>query len=472
MRSSLHELLAIGVENQATEWLLPQNGAAQLRIDGKFVTVEDFVLDEQRFAALVKELLPAKRQADYERVRGNGDFVLENSLHEEEGLGRFLLRLQCQRGVLALMVSRPLREASVFYDIFVYAVERKASDIHVRENKFVRLRVDGKLLETEIMTDSLLLEKAIAELAPPGKIEEFTRTGDLDFAWEEPGVGRFRVNLHRQRGMNGMTFRHVKGKAPSIKEVNLPEVLKQIVTARNGIIFVTGTTGCGKSTTMAAMLDHLNNTSEQHIITIEDPIEYTYTDNRCFFEQREIGLDAVTFESALVHALRQDPDVIMLGEMRNRETFETALIAAETGHLVITTLHTKSAPQSITRILDLYSQEERETIRKGLSENLRAIICQRLAPRATGKGVVPVNEILVNTPIVRKLIFENRLDKLGQAIEAGGDDGMMSFNGCLLKLVNNGDITEEIALKFSDNPQALKMNLKGIFLNDGGGIIQ
>ncbi|MGI5925465.1 MAG: type IV pilus twitching motility protein PilT [Lentisphaeria bacterium] len=472
MQSSLHELLAFGVENEATEWQLPLNGAAQLRMDGKLVTVEDFVLDGDRFAELVKELLPAKWRTDYERVKDDGDFVLESSLHEEEGLGRFLLRLQCQRGVLALMVTRPLRDASVFYEIFVHAVEHKASDIHVRENKFVRLRIDSKLVETDIMTDSLLIEKAIAELVPPGKIEDFTRTGDLDFAWEEEGVGRFRVNLHRQRGMVGMTFRHVKGKAPSIREVNLPEVLKQIVTARNGIIFVSGTTGSGKSTTMAAMLDHLNNNSDQHIITVEDPIEYTYTDNRCFFEQREVGLDAVSFESALVHALRQDPDIIMLGEMRSRTTFETALTAAETGHLVITTLHTKSAPQSISRILDMYPQEEREAVRKSLSENLQAIICQRLAPRATGKGVVPVNEILVNTPIVRKLISENRLDRLGQAIEAGAEDGMMSFNGCLLKLVNNGDITEDVALKFSDNPQALKMNLKGIFLSDGGGIIQ
>lgn len=472
MESSLHELLAIGVENQATEWQLPLGKAAQLRIDGKFVTVEDFVLDDARFMATAQELLSAKQLAHYEKIKDNGDFVLENSLHEEAGLGRFLLRLQCQRGTLALMIARPLRDASVFYDIFVHAVAENASDIHVRENRFARLRVDRKLHETEIITDSAMINRAIAEMAPASKIDEFTRTGDLDFSWEEEGVGRFRVNLHRQRGMIGMAFRHVKGTAPSIKEVNLPEELKKIVTARNGIVFVTGTTGSGKSTTMAAMLDHLNNTTEQHIITVEDPIEYTYTDNRCFFKQREIGLDAISFESALVHALRQDPDIIMLGEMRNRETFETALTAAETGHLVITTLHTKSAPQSISRILDLYPQEERETIRKGLSETLRAIICQRLAPRATGRGVVPVNEILINTPIVRKLIFENRLDKLGQAIESGAEDGMMSFNSCIIKLVNNGDITEEVALKVSDNPQALKMNLKGIFLNDGGGIIQ
>jgi twitching motility protein PilT len=162
----------------------------------------------------------------------------------------------------------------------------------------------------------------------------------------------------------------------------------------------------------------------------------------------------------------------MVGEMRNRKTFETALTAAETGHMVITTLHTKSAAQSITRILEMFPLEERDSVRKSLSECLRAIICQRLAPRATGKGVVPVNEILINTPIVRKLIFDDKIDKLPQAIEGGGEDNMMSFNKCLLNLVNNGDITEETAFQFSDNAQALKMNLKGIFLSEDSGIIQ
>jgi twitching motility protein PilT len=236
-------------------------------------------------------------------------------------------------------------------------------------------------------------------------------------------------------------------------------------------VFVTGTTGSGKSTTMAAMIAHLNSHKREHIITIEDPIEYTFKDNTCFIEQREVGLDAINFESALVHSLRQDPDVIVIGEMRNRETFETALTAAETGHLVISTLHTKDAAQSILRILDMYPSEEREPVRKSLSGALRAIICQRLPPKASGKGVVPANEILVNAPIVRKLIFENRLEKLGQAIEAGQEDGMMSFNVCLLRLVNDGLVSEETALQFSDNPQALRMNFKGIFLSDSSGII-
>ena len=253
--------------------------------------------------------------------------------------------------------------------------------------------------------------------------------------------------------------------------INLPEILKKIASFRNGIIFVTGTTGSGKSTTMAAMLDYINNTSEQHVITIEDPIEYTFQDNRSFFEQREIGLDAASFDSALIHALRQDPDIIMVGEMRNRETFETALAAAETGHMVLTTLHTKDAAQSISRILDMFPLEERDSIRKSISECLQAIVCQRLAPRAIGQGVVPINEILINTSIVKKLIFDNQLEKVPQAIAGGEEEGMMSFNQCLLKLAKNGDITEETALKFSDTPQQLQMNLKGIFLSSGG-IIQ
>ena len=399
------------------------------------------------------------------------DFIMEDFLLEEDGVARFLVHIQRQRGQLALIVKKTRRDASVFFDILKYAVGLGASDLHVREGKFVRLRVHSRLVETNIMTDTYFFEKSFEQIIPEGRFDIYKKEGDLDFAWEEEGVGRFRVNLHRQRGNSAYTFRYVKGRAPTIKEVNLPEILKKIASFRNGIIFVTGTTGSGKSTTMAAMLDYINNTSEQHVITIEDPIEYTFQDNRSFFEQREIGLDAASFDSALIHALRQDPDIIMVGEMRNRETFETALAAAETGHMVLTTLHTKDAAQSISRILDMFPLEERDSIRKSISECLQAIVCQRLAPRAIGQGVVPINEILINTSIVKKLIFDNQLEKVPQAIAGGEEEGMMSFNQCLLKLAKNGDITEETALKFSDTPQQLQMNLKGIFLSSGG-IIQ
>ena len=357
---------------------------------------------------------------------------------------------------------------SSLHDVLATGVAEGASDWHIRENSNVALRVDGSLIEVDFVTSREFLERAVSEIISANDMEDYRKTGDADFAFEEDAVGRFRANLHRQRGKMGMTLRFVKGKVPNISELNLPGVLRTIAESNNGIVFVTGTTGSGKSTTLAGMIDHLNTKSSCHIITIEDPIEYTFKDGTSIIEQREVGLDSVSFSSALIHTLRQDPDVIVIGEMRNTETFETALAAAETGHLVMTTLHTRDAAQSINRILDMYPNEQRDSIRNALASSLRAIICQRLVTRATGKGVVPVTEILINTPIVRKLVGENRLTKLSNAIEGGEEDGMISFNKCLLKLVNDGVITEDAALAASDNPQALKMNLKGIFLSDGG----
>ena len=471
MRSVIHDLLVAYMENKASECQIYEGKPAVLRIEGASCEIPDFAPDDTKFLELAGNLLPDEQIKKLESNDDGEDFIMEDFLLEEDGVARFLVHIQRQRGQLALIVKKTRRDASVFFDILKYAVGLGASDLHVREGKFVRLRVHSRLIETNIMTDTYFFEKSFEQIIPEGRFDIYKKEGDLDFAWEEEGVGRFRVNLHRQRGNSAYTFRYVKGRAPTIKEVNLPEILKKIASFRNGIIFVTGTTGSGKSTTMAAMLDYINNTSEQHVITIEDPIEYTFQDNRSFFEQREIGLDAASFDSALIHALRQDPDIIMVGEMRNRETFETALAAAETGHMVLTTLHTKDAAQSISRILDMFPLEERDSIRKSISECLQAIICQRLAPRAIGQGVVPINEILINTSIVKKLIFDNQLEKVPQAIAGGEEEGMMSFNQCLLKLAKNGDITEETALKFSDTPQQLQMNLKGIFLSSGG-IIQ
>ena len=471
MRSVIHDLLVAYMENKASECQIYEGKPAVLRIEGASCEIPDFAPNDTQFLELAGNLLPDEQIKKLESNDDGEDFILEDFLLEEDGVARFLVHIQRQRGQLALIVKKTRRDASVFFDILKYAVGLGASDLHVREGKFVRLRVHSRLVETNIMTDTYFFEKSFEQIIPEGRFDIYKKEGDLDFAWEEEGVGRFRVNLHRQRGNSAYTFRYVKGRAPTIKEVNLPEILKKIASFRNGIIFVTGTTGSGKSTTMAAMLDYINNTSEQHVITIEDPIEYTFQDNRSFFEQREIGLDAASFDSALIHALRQDPDIIMVGEMRNRETFETALAAAETGHMVLTTLHTKDAAQSISRILDMFPLEERDSIRKSISECLQAIVCQRLAPRAIGQGVVPINEILINTSIVKKLIFDNQLEKVPQAIAGGEEEGMMSFNQCLLKLAKNGDITEETALKFSDTPQQLQMNLKGIFLSSGG-IIQ
>ena len=361
---------------------------------------------------------------------------------------------------------------TIFHEVLLTGVQEGASDWHIREGSDVGLRVDGVLVAVDFSTPRPLLEQFIKEILPPSLKTPFDMTGDADFAFQEEGVGRFRANLHRQRGMLGLTLRYVKGKVPDRLELGLPEILQKISEAKNGIVFVTGATGSGKSTTLAYMIEHMNETMNHHIITIEDPIEYSFADNKCIIEQREIGIDSISFESALIHALRQDPDVIVVGEMRSRATVETALSAAETGHLVLSTLHTTTASQTILRVLDMFPHSEREAVRRSIASSISAIICQRLVPRASGKGVIPAMEILLATPIVQKLITENKMEKLPMAIEAGVEDGMMSFNRSLLLLANDGMITEEAALAASNNPEALKMNLNGIFLNtDGGSLI-
>jgi twitching motility protein PilT len=359
------------------------------------------------------------------------------------------------------------------HDILATGVAEHASDWHIREGSNIGLRIHGKLVELDFYVNREFLERVLNEILAPALFDAYEKNGDADFAFEEDEVGRFRANLHRQRNRMSLSLRHVKRKIPTVAELGLPDTLDRLADKDNGIVFVTGVTGSGKSTTLAGMVNHMNQGVGRHVVTVEDPIEYVFEDKNCIIEQREVGVDVVSFRSALRHVLRQDPDVIIIGEMRDRETFESALVAAETGHLVLTTLHTTTAAQSILRILDLYPNEERDPVRKSLSVSLQAIICQRLVPRASGQGMVPAIEILINTPIVSKLIYENRLPKLTTAIDAGREEGMISFNRSLLDLVNRGVITEEIALDNSDNREALQMNLRGIFLStDGAGIIE
>ncbi len=356
--------------------------------------------------------------------------------------------------------------------ILVTGVQEGASDWHIRENYPIVLRIDGTLHEIEgFIPDKEFFMSAMREITTEKMIEKFEETGDADFAFEEHGAGRFRANLHKQKGLVALCLRHVKSNVPPLASLGLPTIIHRIAEFERGIVLVTGTTGSGKSTTMACMLEHMNTTKNRHIITIEDPIEYAFTDKKCVFEQREVGIDVVTFQSALSHALRQDPDVIVVGEMRDRVSLEAAIAASDTGHLVMSTLHTANAGQSINRILDMYPHEERDAMRKALAENVKAIVCQRLVPRASGKGVVPCNEILINNSTIKKLILEDKIDRLENAIAAGKEFGMMTFDQCLLKLVNEGLITEEAALEKSNNPEALTMNLKGIFLGTDSGIL-
>lgn len=361
---------------------------------------------------------------------------------------------------------------SKFRTILQTGIQAGASDWHIREGSTVVLRVDAQLVEISDFTATKeFLAEAVEEITTPRLRDKYDETGDADFAWLEDDVGRFRVNLHRQRNLISLTLRHIKDKVPALDDLGLPKVIEKIASNERGIVLVTGTTGSGKSTTLACMMEYMNTHMARHIITIEDPIEYAFSDKKSIFEQREVGLDTISFDSALTAALRQDPDVIVVGEMRKRESFDAALTAADTGHMVMSTLHTTNAAQTIQRILDFYPHDERKQIRLALATNLAAIVCQRLMPRAIGRGVVPGLEIMINSPVIRKLLEEDKLNKLGAAIEASQAEGMMSFNQCLLGHVNAGLITEEVALERASNPEALAMNLKGIFLGTDGGIL-
>jgi twitching motility protein PilT len=276
--------------------------------------------------------------------------------------------------------------------------------------------------------------------------------------------------LFQQRGQWALAMRHVKTSVPSFEQLGLLEQIKQIAESPRGIVLVAGSTGSGKSTTLAAMVEHINGNFKKHIITLEDPIEFVFEDNQCVIEQREVGLDTQSFHHALKNVLRQDPDIIMLGEMRDAVSFAAAMSAADTGHLVLSTLHTTTASQSVNRILDFFKAEEREQIRRQLAATLRGVICQRMVTSVENK-MTPALEILINSPLVKKMIEENRLDKLASAIETSVDDGMITFNQSLFNLVKSGRVSEKEALAKASNPQALEMNFKGIFLNEGGRIV-
>src|ERR1041384_501175 len=315
------------------------------------------------------------------------------------------------------------------------------------------------------------MNNVVAKITPPHLKEKLEEQREIDFSYFVPDVGRYRTNLFQQRGEWCLAMRYVKTKVPSFEELGLLEQIKQIAESPRGIVLVAGSTGSGKSTTLAAMVEHINANFKKHIITLEDPIEYIFEDNQCVVEQREVGLDTLSFHHALKHVLRQDPDIIMIGEMRDSISFTAAMSAADTGHLVLSTLHTTNASQSVSRILDFFKADEREQIRRQLAGTLQAVICQRMVNTVNG-GVTPALEIMINTPNVKKLMEENRLDKLHAAIETGNDDGMINFNQALFQLVKAGKVSEREALSKATNPQALEMNFKGIFLDEGRRILQ
>lgn len=361
-----------------------------------------------------------------------------------------------------------------FQQILTYAVKNGASDVHLTVGSPPAVRVDGQLrfVDEEALTprDTLAF---VDEVMTPKQKEHFLHTGDADLALGISGLGRFRVNILRQRGSVGMVMRHVRGKILNFEQLNLPRALSDIADMRRGLVLVTGTTASGKSTTLAAVIDKINQTRAEHIITLEDPIEFLHRNGKGIVTQREVSIDTMDFQTALRAAMREDPDVILIGEMRDRETFTAAMAAAETGHMVFSTLHTTNVMLTMDRILDMFPSDQHEQIRSQIALQLRAVVSQRLLRTADGKGRVPAVEVMLNTPAIAQLMRENHLKQIPNAIAGGKEDGMQTFNMSLVDLCQRKLITLEEATYASDNPDELKMNLQGIYLSQGrGGILK
>jgi twitching motility protein PilT len=348
--------------------------------------------------------------------------------------------------------------------ILIDAVGRGASDIVIKAGNSPLARIKGELLRLDPDAPKLMppdTESMARQLMPEYRIKEFENEQEADFAYAVPGLGRFRVNAFKQRGSTSLVMRAIPVEAPTVDSLKLPDVVRQLAEEDRGIVLVTGTTGSGKSTTLAAMLRHINATMKKHIVTIEDPIEYLYRDECCGINQREIGSDTASFKRALRRVLRQDPDVIMIGEMRDEETVRTALSAAETGHLVFSTLHTADAAETVNRILEFYDANEQMQARSMLAGTLKGVISQRLVPTADGQGRTAILEVLRMTGRVHDTIKEGSVSDLPDIITEGSFYGMQSFDQALYAAVKDGRIDMEIALANATRPHDFKLLVQG-----------
>jgi twitching motility protein PilT len=351
-------------------------------------------------------------------------------------------------------------------DLLKATIEGGASDLHLKAGKPPKMRVDGRLTPVE-GAPSLSGEAAQAlalSIMNDRQKDLFGDKGEMDLAYSYPGLGRFRVNVFKQRGSVSLVFRVVPTKVKTIQELELPNILHDLSLEGRGLILVTGSTGSGKSTTLAAMVDHINRSKTANIITIEDPIEYLYLDRQSLISQREVGYDTESFSVALRAALRQDPDVIMVGEMRDYETIHTALIAAETGHLVMSTLHTVDAPETINRIISVFPPFQQKQVRLQLAAVLKGVISQRLIPRADGKGRAAACEIMVSTQTVREAIVDpEKTRRLRDVIAAGGSQyGMQTFDQSLFDLMSRGIISLDSAMAWASNPDDFALKVRGV----------
>jgi len=360
-------------------------------------------------------------------------------------------------------------------ELFKAAIDRGASDIHIKSGDVIRARIQGELMPLTQQRLSPEQVKGIAMKLIPHEEDRqgFDRMMDYDCSWGLPGVGRFRVNILKQRGTPMIVMRVIPFDVPTIEDLGLPPTIEKIAHHERGMILVTGVTGAGKSSTMAAMVNWINQHKSLHVVTLENPIEFLHRDNRCSITQRDVGTDTDSFTTGLRAVLRQDPDIILIGEMRDKTTIETALKAAETGHLVISTLHTRNAVQTISRIIAMFEPGEQEMIRIRLSEQLMAVISQRLIQRKAG-GRVAAMEIMPVTGTIRDCIKDKtRIDEISELIEKGKDHyGSQTFDQHLMDLVNSGAVEFEVAKSAANNPADfdLKMNMfKDPRSSKGGG---
>jgi twitching motility protein PilT len=347
---------------------------------------------------------------------------------------------------------------------FRASIKTNANDLHLKVGQPPKLRLSGQLKNTtgEVLTAERM-EEMVFEILSPAQKESFLKNGTLDFAYEIEQEHRFRVNIFRQRGSINVAARRVSAYVPSFEKLNLPKVIENIADSNQGLVLVVGPTGCGKTTTIASMIDHVTRTRSCHIITIEDPIEYLYKDNKAMVSQREVGIDVPDYEQALTYLMRQDPDVVFIGEMRDTKTVAAGMRAADTGHLVFGTMHSANASQAIHRLLDLFPQNERDLVRQTLSITIRAIISQVLLPSIKeGVDRIPAVEILLANPSVRKLISEGRESDLPSVIRSSQREGMQNLTDNLCELVKNGSVDPKDAYKYAPNTEELKMALKGI----------
>jgi twitching motility protein PilT len=345
-----------------------------------------------------------------------------------------------------------------FADLLLDVIARNASDLHITAGAPPMVRVRGRLapLEGYPRLSTTDTREIVYSILTNDQRQKFETEWQLDFAYSVPGHARFRVNAYMQRAAIGAAFRLIPASIMSIEDLQLPAATHEFIKKPRGFVLVTGPTGSGKSTSLAAMIDAINATREEHIMTVEDPIEFLHSHKKCIVNQREIGSDAQTFAAALKGALRQDPDVILVGEMRDLETISTALTAAETGHLVFATLHTQSAPQTIDRIIDVFPAHQQDQVRVQLSVALEGVMTQQLIPTADGSSRVVASEVLVPTPAVRNLIREGKTHQIPSAMQTGSNVGMQTMDAALATLVRNGKITQRVAEQRSSTPDELR----------------